>query len=64
MELTRRTFGRMLIGATAAVLAGLWHVAKKSGPVRFVMAIKGRRFPGTLRPLDDAAVRKPAQWSG
>lgn len=64
MELTRRTFVKILIGAFAALPAGAWGVAQSSAPVRFVRAITASKFPGRLRPLDDAAVRKPAKWSG
>ena len=64
MEITRRTFGKIMIGATVAALVGIWNAARECGPVRFVRAIRGRGFPGKLRPLDDATVRKQAEWRG
>lgn len=62
--MTRRNFGKIVMGASAAVLVGAWNVMKKSGPVRFIRAIKGGTFPGKLQALDDATVRKQAEWRG
>lgn len=64
MELTRRIFMKILLGALAAWLAGAWGLAQRSAPARFVRAIKAHKFPGRLRSLDEAAVRQPARWSG
>lgn len=64
MELTRRTFGKLLLGAAAAVLTGVWGVAQRLAPVRFVRAIKARQFPGRLRPFDEAAARRRGKWRG
>ena len=64
MAMTRRDFGKMLAAVTVALGAGLWPTIKKVVPVRFVRAVTTGRFPGRLRPLADADVKKPAPWSG
>lgn len=64
MELTRRTFGKLLLGTLAAVLTGAGSVALRLTPARFVRAIKARQFPGWLRSFDEAAVRRRGKWCG
>ncbi|MBI2437848.1 MAG: hypothetical protein HYV36_03425 [Lentisphaerae bacterium] len=63
MELTRRTFGKLLLGALVTVLAGAWGLGRRFAPVGFVRAVRAK-FPGKLRRLDEAAVRQPAKWRG
>jgi hypothetical protein len=55
MELTRRRFGKLLAAAVAAWFAGLARTAR---------AGYRRLFPGRVRALDHAEVRKPGRWAG
>lgn len=64
MELTRRTFGKLLLGTLAAVLTGAGSVVQWLAPRRFLRAIKARQFPGRLRSFDEAAVRRRGKWRG
>ncbi|MBI2439947.1 MAG: hypothetical protein HYV35_01095 [Lentisphaerae bacterium] len=63
MELTRRSFGKLLLGAFCAVLAGAWGLTQRLAPVSFVKALRAK-FPGKLRRLDAAAVRQVGKWRG
>ena len=56
MVMMRRGFLRLAIGALLAA------------PVRWVarctVAVRARRYPGPVRPLDEANVRRPGKWAG
>jgi len=59
--MTRRKFIRKLIKAGSAVIVGAWFAAKKV-PRRFVRAVRGQKYPGSLRPLKN--ISKQGKWSG
>lgn len=59
--MTRRKFIQKLINAGSTVIVGVWWLAKKAVPRKFVRAKTGR-FPGSLKPLAD--ISKQGRWSG
>jgi hypothetical protein len=62
MEVTRRKFMGVLAGVAAAVGAGLDWVGRKVSPRRVVRAVRLRRYPGEVVPMDDLS--EQSKWSG
>ena len=62
--MTRRKFIGKLIQAGSLALIGIWGLAKKCTPRRFVRAAKLGKYPGTLKPLDLNEVTRQGKWSG
>jgi hypothetical protein len=60
--MTRRKFVQKVIKAGSAVVLGVWWLAKKTAPRRFVWAVKTKQYPGRLRPLRN--ITKESKWSG
>ena len=64
MELKRRNF----IGVCGALLAtaatGSWAWLRSRPPVRWLTAVRGGRYPGPVRPLDEKELKKPGRWLG
>lgn len=60
----RRRFLGLLLGAATAVAAAGIGLLRRASPVRVVRAWRARRYPGPLRALDEAGVRKPGSWAG
>jgi hypothetical protein len=60
--MTRRKFIQELIKATSAITVGICWLAKKTAPRRFVRAIRLKKYPGFLKPLQD--IHKQSKWSG
>jgi len=60
--MTRRKFIKKAIQASSAIVVGVWWLAKKAVPRRFVQAVKTKKYPGSLKPLQN--IFKPAKWSG
>ncbi len=46
MEMTRRSFVKVLLGAAAAVVVPVSGVLKRVMPARWVEAVRGRTYPG------------------
>ena len=62
--MTRRQFTRAIL-LTAAVAGGAtWWVFSRGAPRRWVEAARVRIYPGPVRPLDRAAIRRIAPWAG
>ena len=62
-DLSRRRFVWIAAGSACAAMAGVLGVAgEKAG--KFLRALKPHRYPGKVRPLDDAAVRTRGRWLG
>lgn len=64
MAMTRRMFGTGLVASLAALLTGAWRVGYKSARARVAAVLRRGGFPGTLRPMDENEVRRPAEWRG
>jgi len=62
MEMTRRKFIRRLIKAGSAIVVGISWLAKNTTPRKFVRAIRVKKYPGHLKPLQD--ISKQGKWSG
>jgi hypothetical protein len=62
MEMTRRQFIEKLIAAGPIAAAGLWWLAKKASPRRFIRAVRNNNYPGKLRAFED--IFNKNQWSG
>jgi hypothetical protein len=60
--MTRRKFIQELIKGWAAIIVGVCWIAKKTAPRKFVRAIRLKKYPGFLKPLQD--VNKQSKWSG
>ncbi len=64
MELTRRTFGKLIAAAGLATVSGAWRLTQRVLPRRVLRAVKAKMFPGRLRPLKAAEIKKPGRWRG
>ena len=60
--MTRRKFIEIFIKAGAAVSVGAWRILKKVSPRKFVRAVRTKKYPGSLRPMQD--IYKQGKWSG
>ncbi|MFB0525329.1 MAG: hypothetical protein ACETVZ_07285 [Phycisphaerae bacterium] len=60
--MTRRKFIRKLIKAGSAIVLGASWPVRKVVPHKFVRAIPFKKYPGSLRPLQD--ISEPSKWSG
>ncbi|MHC4574726.1 MAG: hypothetical protein ACYS76_11450 [Planctomycetota bacterium] len=60
--MTRRKFIQKLAGVASVIITGAGWLAKKAAPRRFVRAIQGKVYPGSLKPLGD--ISKQSKWSG
>jgi hypothetical protein len=59
---TRRKFIQKLIKAGSAIILGVCWLAKKAEPRKFVRAIRLKKYPGSLKSLQD--IHKQSKWSG
>ena len=64
MELTRRSFNGWLVLALGMGVGGGWFLLKQSVPPRVVSAIRARRYPGRVVPLDEKRVSNMGPWNG
>lgn len=64
MEVGRRTFLGLMLAAGAALAAPMLPLFRRILPARFVEAVRSRLYPGPVRPLDMAEIRKPGRWAG
>jgi hypothetical protein len=60
--MTRRKFIQELIKVGSAIIVGVYWLAKKAAPRKFVRAVRLKKYPGFLKPLQD--VHKQSKWSG
>jgi hypothetical protein len=60
--MTRRKFIQKLIEGGSAIIVGVCWIAEKAAPRKFVRAIKLKKYPGVLKPLQD--IHKQGKWSG
>jgi len=60
--MTRRRFIRELIATCSAVFTGIWWLAEKTSPRKFVRAARLRKYPGRLMSLK--GINSQGKWSG
>ncbi|MFZ0034761.1 MAG: hypothetical protein WAK60_07225 [Sedimentisphaerales bacterium] len=60
--MTRRKFIQELIKAGSAIVVGACWLAEKTVPRKFVRALRLKKYPGSLKPLQD--IHKQSKWSG
>ncbi len=64
MELKRRNFIAVSGAALLAAATGGWSWLRRQPPVRWLVAVRGGRYPGPVRPLDERGLKKPGRWVG
>jgi hypothetical protein len=64
MGLARRRFMRFISGAVVAVAVPIGWLAARIVPTRYVQAVRSRRYPGPLKRLSEADVKRPGRWGG
>jgi hypothetical protein len=64
MEMRRRQALAWGAAALAAALVPLARRAPRVEPLRAWLAARAARYPGPVRPLECAAVRRPGRWAG
>ncbi|MHC4549890.1 MAG: hypothetical protein ACYTEZ_14045 [Planctomycetota bacterium] len=64
MALRRRRVLRLFLAAGATLAAPLLPLCERWLPARVVQAIRSHRYPGAVRPLDEAEIRQPGRWMG
>jgi hypothetical protein len=62
MEMTRRKFVRKFAGAGLAIVAGASWCLKKAAPRRFIRAVRFKKYPGPVKPMEN--ILKQGKWSG
>ena len=62
--MTRRTFLTVLGAAGVALATGTVWLTRRLVPLRVVRAMRGRFFPGKVRPLNEEDIQTPGKWSG
>jgi len=60
--MTRRKFIQELIKGGAAIVVGVYWLAEKTSPRKFIRAVRLGKYPGSLKPLAD--IHKQGKWSG
>lgn len=60
--MTRRKFIDRAIKTVSAIIAGMFWLAKKAQPRKFVRAFRFKGYPGSLGPLRN--INKQGKWSG
>jgi hypothetical protein len=60
--MTRRKFIQELIKVGSAIIVGVYWLAKKAAPRKFIRAVRLKKYPGFLKPLQD--IHKQSKWSG
>lgn len=59
--MTRRKFIQKIISTILAAVAGVVFIAKKA-PRKFVRAVKLKKYPGSLKPLQK--IESQGKWGG
>ena len=62
--MTRRRFSQLVLSAAVLCMTGMRWVGAHAIPSRVLKALKLQTFPGHLRPLDEAEIRKEGKWKG
>ena len=60
--MNRRSFLQITAGTFASLLLGFRAVAKKASPRKFIVAVRGKVFPGTVKDMED--INDIAEWGG
>jgi hypothetical protein len=60
--MTRRKFIRKVREIVLAIVGGTWFLARNVAPRKFVHAVKLKRFPGSIKPLQK--IKSQGKWSG
>jgi len=60
--MTRRGFIQKIISITLAAVAGVVFIAQKASPRKFIRAIKLKKYPGSLKPLQK--IESQGKWGG
>jgi len=60
--MTRRRFIQKIISTILAAVAGFVFIAKKASPRKFIRAIKLKKYPGSLKPLQK--IESQGKWGG
>lgn len=64
MEVGRRRFVRILIGAGVALVTPALPLLERLLPARVVEAVRSKRYPGPVRDLDRSAIGSGKRWAG
>lgn len=62
LEMTRRKFIQKLIKGSSAIILGVCWLAERTAPRKFVRAVRLKKYPGFLKPLQDFL--KQSKWGG
>jgi len=54
--------GALLLGAFLALPAG--RLVRRAGEMRVVRALRGRLYPGPVKPLEVSETVSPGRWAG
>ena len=60
--MTRRRFIQKIISIILAAIAGVLFIAKKASPRIFIRAVKLKKYPGSIKPLQK--IESQSKWSG
>jgi len=64
MDLTRRSFGKLVAAALAVWFGGLRLPAWMEPPLRFTRAAIGRFYPGRLKSPRSQEIQAQGRWLG
>jgi len=60
--MTRRKFIQKLASVSSAIFVGIWWLAKKVAPRKFMWAARLKKYPGSVRTLPNTY--NQSKWSG
>ncbi len=60
----RRRFLAVAVRAAAVPVVATWLLGRQLVPTRTVQAIRGRFYPGPVKRLSHAEIRRPGRWKG
>jgi len=64
MAMTRRTFCAAALATCAGALTGVLAWLKRMAPRSVVTALRGRSYPGPVKPLNRAEIGTQGRWRG
>ena len=64
MGIARRRFVRFITGTVAGLAVPIGWLAARVVPIRCVRAVRSRLYPGPLKRLDNADIKRPGRWAG
>ena len=63
-EMDRRKFLKILAATLLTAIFAPLSTFARTLPQKIIMAIRGNKYPGKIKPLNEAAIQKIGKWRG